>query len=73
MKSMGIILSALKPKQGCIMDNTHLLDEKMTQTRLKEKQYTFVPKSVKAIAILFLAISKFGDIARHLSNFKVQP
>lgn len=27
---------------------------------------TFVPKSVKAIAILFFAISKFGDTARHL-------
>lgn len=29
-------------------------------------KHTFVPKSVKAIAILFLAISKLGDIAKHL-------
>lgn len=29
---------------------------------------TFVPKSVKAIAILFLAISKFGETAKHLQS-----
>lgn len=28
---------------------------------------TFVPKSVKAIAMLFFAISKFGETARHLT------
>lgn len=31
---------------------------------------TFVPKSVKAIAMLFFAISKFGDTAKHLEIHK---
>ena len=31
---------------------------------------TFVPKSVKAIAILFFAISKFGDTVKHLNHKK---
>lgn len=30
------------------------------------RETTFVPKSVRAIAILFFAISKFGETARHL-------
>lgn len=33
---------------------------------------TFVPKSVKAIAILFFAISKFGETARHLARTRNQ-
>jgi len=33
---------------------------------------TFVPRSVKAIAMLFFAISKFGDTAKHLFNANKQ-
>jgi hypothetical protein len=29
-------------------------------------EHTFVPKSVRAIAMLFLAISKLGEIVKHL-------
>ena len=37
----------------------------------KEKVCTFVPKSVSAIAILFLAISKLGEIVKHLYYSKI--
>lgn len=42
---------------------TKALEYKSTQFKI-----TFVPKSVKAIAMLFFAISKFGDTAKHLNS-----
>lgn len=38
---------------------------------IREKIHTFVPKSVSAIAILFLAISKLGEIVKHLQYSKI--
>lgn len=36
--------------------------------KMELKHLTLVPRSVNAIAMLFLAISKFGETAKHLSN-----
>jgi len=38
---------------------------------IRGKVCTFVPKSVSAIAILFFAISKLGEIVKHLQHSKI--
>lgn len=50
------------------MENLYIIKRKRSWRLEYEKKITFVPKSVRAIAILFFAISKFGDTARHLTQ-----
>jgi len=55
------------------MNTAHTQENKYSELVeiIRGKVCTFVPKSVSAIAILFFAISKLGEIVKHLQHSKI--